>query len=90
MDRSAEERRSELSGRTVACFHRSSHGIEKHEALTVTSASGSSINPRNKRGEERSLSLTQARSLLPQKGVFEWLRRRRDSEAVVKEFAASE
>jgi ATP-dependent exoDNAse (exonuclease V) alpha subunit len=46
----------------VLVFHRASHGIEKHEALTVTNVSGSSIHTRNERGEEKSVSLTQARS----------------------------
>jgi conjugative relaxase-like TrwC/TraI family protein len=46
----------------VLVFHRASHGIEKHEALTVTNASGSSIQTLNDRGEEKSVSLTQARS----------------------------
>ena len=46
----------------VLVFHRASHGIEKHEALTVAGVSGSSIHARNERGEEKSVSLTQARS----------------------------
>jgi conjugative relaxase-like TrwC/TraI family protein len=46
----------------VLVFHRASHGIEKHEALTVTNVSGSSIHTMNGRGEEKSVSLTQARS----------------------------
>jgi conjugative relaxase-like TrwC/TraI family protein len=46
----------------VLVFHRASHGIEKHEALTVTNISGSSIRTLNERGEEKSVSLTQARS----------------------------
>jgi conjugative relaxase-like TrwC/TraI family protein len=46
----------------VLVFHRASHGIEKHEALTVTGVSGSSIHTMNERGEEKSVSLTQARS----------------------------
>jgi conjugative relaxase-like TrwC/TraI family protein len=46
----------------VLVFHRASHGIEKHEALTVTNVSGSSIHTVNERGEEKSVSLTQARS----------------------------
>jgi conjugative relaxase-like TrwC/TraI family protein len=46
----------------VLVFHRASHGIEKHEALTVTNVSGSSIQTLNERGEEKSVSLTQARS----------------------------
>ena len=46
----------------VLVFHRASHGIEKHEALTVTNVSGSCIHAMNERGEEKSVSLTQARS----------------------------
>ena len=46
----------------VLVFHRASHGIEKHEALTVTGVSGSSIHAMNERGEEKSVTLTQARS----------------------------
>jgi hypothetical protein len=46
----------------VLVFHRASHGIEKHEALTVTRVSSSSINATNERGEEKLVSLTQARS----------------------------
>jgi ATP-dependent exoDNAse (exonuclease V) alpha subunit len=46
----------------VLAFHRASRGIEKHDALTVTGISGSSINATNERGEEKSVSLTQARS----------------------------
>ncbi len=46
----------------VLVFHRASHGIEKHEALTVTGVSGSSIRAMNERGEEKPVSLTQARS----------------------------
>jgi hypothetical protein len=46
----------------VLVFHRASHGIEKHEALTATGVSGSSIHTMNERGEEKSVSLTQARS----------------------------
>ena len=46
----------------VLVFHRASHGIEKHQALTVTGVSGSSIHAINERGEEKSVSLTQARS----------------------------
>ena len=46
----------------VLVFHRASHGIEKYEALTVTGVSGSSIHTINERGEEKSVSLTQARS----------------------------
>jgi conjugative relaxase-like TrwC/TraI family protein len=46
----------------VLVFHRASHGIEKHEALTVTGVMGPSIHAMNERGEEKSVSLTQARS----------------------------
>jgi len=46
----------------VLVFHRASHGIEKHEALTVTNVSGSGIHAINERGEEKSVNLTQARS----------------------------
>jgi ATP-dependent exoDNAse (exonuclease V) alpha subunit len=46
----------------VLVFHRASHGIEKYEALAVTNVSGSSIHTINGRGEEKSVSLTQARS----------------------------
>ena len=46
----------------VLVFHRASHGIDKYEALTVTNVSGSSIHTMNGRGEEKSVSLTQARS----------------------------
>ena len=46
----------------VAVFHRASHGIEKHETLTVTGVSGSTIHAMNERGEEKPVSLTQARS----------------------------
>jgi conjugative relaxase-like TrwC/TraI family protein len=46
----------------VLLFHRSSHGVEKREALTVTGISGSGINVTNERGEEKLVSLTQARS----------------------------
>jgi ATP-dependent exoDNAse (exonuclease V) alpha subunit len=46
----------------VLVFHRASRGIERHEALTVTGISGSSINATNQRGEEKSVSLTQVRS----------------------------
>ena len=46
----------------VLAFHRASHGIEKHEALTVTGISGCTIHATNERGEEKSVSLTQARS----------------------------
>jgi hypothetical protein len=46
----------------VLVFNRPSHGVEKHEALTVTGISGSGINATNEHGEEKSVSLTQARS----------------------------
>jgi conjugative relaxase-like TrwC/TraI family protein len=46
----------------VLVFHRRSHGVEKREALTVTGISGSRINATNEHGEEKSVSLTQARS----------------------------
>ncbi len=46
----------------VLVFHRASRGIEKHEALTVTGVMGPSIHAMNERGEEKSVSLTQARS----------------------------
>ncbi len=46
----------------VLVFHRASRGIEKHEALTVTGVSDSSIHTMNERGEDKSVSLTQARS----------------------------
>jgi hypothetical protein len=46
----------------VLVFHRASHGIEKHEALTVMGISGFSISATNERGEEKSVTLTQARS----------------------------
>jgi hypothetical protein len=45
----------------VLVFHRSSHGVEKHEALAVTGA-GDTVRTRNDRGEDVSLNLTQARS----------------------------
>ena len=45
----------------VLVFHRSSHGIEKHEALTVTGA-GYTIHTMNDRGEDMSVNLTQASS----------------------------
>jgi ATP-dependent exoDNAse (exonuclease V) alpha subunit len=46
----------------VLVFHRASHGIEKHEALTVSGVSSSSIQARGERGAEKSVALTQARS----------------------------
>ena len=46
----------------VLVFHRSSHGIEKHEALTVIGAGGDSLRVRNERGEDVSVNLTQGRS----------------------------
>ncbi len=46
----------------VLVFHRSSHGVEKHEALAVTGASGDTVRTRNDRGEDVSVNLTQARS----------------------------
>ena len=46
----------------VLVFHRASHGIEKHEALTVSGVSGSGITAKNERGEDKSVNLTQARS----------------------------
>jgi conjugative relaxase-like TrwC/TraI family protein len=46
----------------VLVFHRASRGIEKHEALTVTSASGELITTRNERGGETQVSIGQARS----------------------------
>ena len=46
----------------VLVFHRASHGIEKHEAITVTGVSGSTIHAMNERGKAKSVSLTQARS----------------------------
>jgi ATP-dependent exoDNAse (exonuclease V) alpha subunit len=46
----------------VLVFHRASRGIEKHEALTVTSASGDLITTRNERGDETQVSIGQARS----------------------------
>lgn len=46
----------------VLVFHRSSHGVEKHEALAVTGANGDTVRTRNDRGEDVSVNLTQARS----------------------------
>ncbi len=46
----------------VLVFHRASHGIEKYEVLTVSGVSGSGITAKNERGEDKSVSLTQARS----------------------------
>jgi ATP-dependent exoDNAse (exonuclease V) alpha subunit len=46
----------------VLVFHRASRGIEKHETLKVTGISSSSIKATNERGEEESVSLTQAGS----------------------------
>lgn len=46
----------------VLVFHRSSRGIEKHEALTVIATAGDALRVRNDRGEDVSVSLTQARS----------------------------
>jgi conjugative relaxase-like TrwC/TraI family protein len=46
----------------VLVFHRASQGVEKHEALTVTGISGSTIHATNERGEEKSVSPTQVRS----------------------------
>ena len=46
----------------VLVFHRSSHGIEKHEALTVFGKSDSSLTVRNERGEFKEVHPTQARS----------------------------
>ena len=46
----------------VLVFHRTSRGIEKHEALTVTSASGELITTRNERGVETMVGIGQARS----------------------------
>ena len=43
-------------------FHRSSHGIEKHEALTVERTEKSSIVARDQHGMERTVSPSQARS----------------------------
>jgi ATP-dependent exoDNAse (exonuclease V) alpha subunit len=46
----------------VLLFHRSSHGIEKHEALTVELKEESGIVARDQHGMERMVSPTQARS----------------------------
>ena len=46
----------------VLLFHRSSHGIEKHEALTVERTDKSGIVARDQHGMERTVSPTQARS----------------------------
>jgi conjugative relaxase-like TrwC/TraI family protein len=46
----------------ILVFHRSSHGIEKHEALTVLGKFDSSLTVRNERGESKEVRLTQARS----------------------------
>jgi conjugative relaxase-like TrwC/TraI family protein len=46
----------------VLLFHRSSHGISKHEALTVEHADSTHIAARDLRGVEHSVSPTQARS----------------------------
>jgi ATP-dependent exoDNAse (exonuclease V) alpha subunit len=46
----------------VLLFHRSSRGIEKHEALTVERTDKSGIVARHQNGMERTVSLTQARS----------------------------
>lgn len=46
----------------VLVFHRSSHGIDKHQALAVTGTNGDAVSTRNDRGEEISVKLTQARS----------------------------
>jgi conjugative relaxase-like TrwC/TraI family protein len=46
----------------VLLFHRSSHGMEKHEALTVERTDKSSIVARDQHGMARTVSLTQARS----------------------------
>ena len=43
-------------------FHRSSHGIEKHEALTVERMEESGIIAKDQHGMERTVSPTQARS----------------------------
>ena len=47
----------------VLVFHRSSHGIEKHEALAVTGANADTVRTRNDRGEDVSVNLTQARPI---------------------------
>jgi ATP-dependent exoDNAse (exonuclease V) alpha subunit len=46
----------------VLLFHRSSHGIEKHEALTVERTEKSGIVARDQHGMERTVSPSQARS----------------------------
>jgi conjugative relaxase-like TrwC/TraI family protein len=46
----------------VLLFHRSSHGIEKHEALTVERTDKSGIVARDQHGSERTVSQSQARS----------------------------
>jgi len=46
----------------VLLFHRSSHGIEKHEALTVERTDKSGIVARDQHGMERTVSPSQARS----------------------------
>jgi conjugative relaxase-like TrwC/TraI family protein len=46
----------------VLLFHRSSHGISKHETLTVEHADSTHIAARDLRGVEHSVSPTQARS----------------------------
>ena len=46
----------------VLLFHRSSHGIEKHEALTVERTDKLSIVARDQHGMERTVSPSQARS----------------------------
>lgn len=46
----------------VLVFHRSSHGFEKHEAVTVMAAAGDALRVRNERNEDVSVNLTQARS----------------------------
>ena len=46
----------------VLAFHRSSRGIEKHEALTVVGTAHDVLQARNDRGANVSVNLTQARS----------------------------
>ena len=46
----------------VLLFHRSSHGIGRHESLTVERANTSHIVARDQHGVERRVSPTQARS----------------------------
>jgi len=46
----------------VLLFHRSSHGIEKHEALTVERTDKLGIDARDQHGMERTVSPSQARS----------------------------